>query len=710
VKPRVSVVIPCYNAAGFLEETVDSVLAQTLAGFELVIADDGSTDQSVEVAHRLIDANPDKRIRVVELAHAGHPSSTRNGGIARAAGELVLCLDADDKLTPPFLERCVAALDANPGAAIAYTDQQDFGASEERHTVPEYDFQMLTRHNCFGIASVFRRQAWEEVGGFDPTTPYEDWNFWIACGVLGYHGVKVHGVEWLYRVRDNGRFKTYGSLRDRRTKARFVARRPGLYTHAQLQWAQLVLSDHPAANQIQDSLGVIPEFRPSAAPQVSVGTDEEPRVSVRAGDGPRVSVVIPAFNLAHYLPAALDSALAQESVGGSIEVIVVDDGSTDDTPAVLASYGDRIRSVRQPNGGLVAAVAHGLELVTGEYVALLDADDQWPRDRLLRHLAALDASSGVGLVHGDMTLTDADGSITDPSFFRRHGIVPTDGRALGRLIADNFVSGGASTFRSALLPAVLPMPEQAAYPDWWIAVCAAAVSEIALVDGTANLYRFHGANMGLGAGHDDNARILGSELRWRQWMLGDLSADDTVAADDLRRAAARLNESIAAAARFELAGPDPSITAVVQAALDRKAALVPAAASPALLQLATRARLSLAWLDEVVANPQLLASFADDAVKHRDATLAVLAPASADLGPLVTLFEHNELLRNEDCDVTVISEPVTTPARRLLAARASARLTLSATESPYDALPLDAAIERAGRAAPDLGGPRKLAA
>ena len=100
-----------------------------------------------------------------------------------------------------------------------------------------------------------------------------------------------------------------------------------------------MLSDHPAADQIQDTLGLIPEFQPSvAAPRGSAGSVAGPRVSVGsgAGAGPRVSVVIPAFNLAHYLPAALDSALAQEPVGGPIELIVVDDGSTDDTSTVLA--------------------------------------------------------------------------------------------------------------------------------------------------------------------------------------------------------------------------------------------------------------------------------------------------------------------------------------------------------------------------------------
>jgi glycosyltransferase involved in cell wall biosynthesis len=415
---------------------------------------------------------------------------------------------------------------------------------------------------------------------------------------------------------------------------------------------------------------------------------------------PRVSVIVPAFNLAHYLPFAIDSALAQKPPAGSIEVIVVDDGSSDETPAVLASYGDRIRSVRRPNGGLVAAVAQGLELARGEYVALLDADDQWPRDRLVRHVAALDANAGVGLVHGDMALTDADGSITHPSYFRMHGIVPTSGRVLGRLLADNFVSGGASTFRASLLPVLLPVPVHASYPDWWIAVCAAAVSEIALVDGDANLYRFHGANMGLGAGHEHQARILGSELPWRQWLLGDLAADDTVGAGHLQAAALRLNASLAAAARFHLPGLDRSVAAALRLALERKAAHGTVAPAPPLLGLAARSRMSLAWLPEVVANPGLLLAFARAAIATTDATLAVLAPAGADLGPLLSIFEDEQLLRHEDCDVIVLSEPMTTPARRLLRARASARLTLSDSEAPYDTLPLDAAVERAQSSLP----------
>ena len=191
---------------------------------------------------------------------------------------------------------------------------------------------------------------------------------------------------------------------------------------------------------------------------------------------PKVSVVVPAYNLARYLGRAIDSALAQDWPAEALEVIVVDDGSTDETQQVLGAYGERIRVVRQDNGGLVRAVDRGLAEVTGDYVALLDADDEWPTDRLTRHVAFLEAHPEVGLVHGDMTIIDAEGAVLSPSFFEANGTHLTRGRVLGRLLGGNFVSGGASTFRAALLPAVRPIADDAAYPDWWIAATIAAVA------------------------------------------------------------------------------------------------------------------------------------------------------------------------------------------------------------------------------------------
>jgi glycosyltransferase involved in cell wall biosynthesis len=111
-------------------------------------------------------------------------------------------------------------------------------------------------------------------------------------------------------------------------------------------------------------------------------------------DPPVVSVVIPAFNAAWCVRKAIDSALAQDSQG--IEVIVVDDGSTDDTAAVLSAYGERIRVVRQRNGGLSNARNTGIREARGEFVAFLDADDWWLPGKLDRQLERMRARPELG--------------------------------------------------------------------------------------------------------------------------------------------------------------------------------------------------------------------------------------------------------------------------------------------------------------------------
>lgn len=95
-----------------------------------------------------------------------------------------------------------------------------------------------------------------------------------------------------------------------------------------------------------------------------------------------MSVVIPAYNYAHFLPEAIDSALAQ--TWAQVEVIVVDDGSTDDTPQVAARYGDRIRYIRQQNAGLPAARNTGIRAAAHPFIGFLDADDRWKPEFLSR--------------------------------------------------------------------------------------------------------------------------------------------------------------------------------------------------------------------------------------------------------------------------------------------------------------------------------------
>ena len=110
----------------------------------------------------------------------------------------------------------------------------------------------------------------------------------------------------------------------------------------------------------------------------------------------RYSVVIPAYNAAAFIGNAIESVLAQTCK--PLEVIVVDDGSSDNTPAIVESYGDPVRLIRQTNSGPGAARNHGVRLATGDFIGLLDADDTWLPDKIERQ-AELIESERVALVH-----------------------------------------------------------------------------------------------------------------------------------------------------------------------------------------------------------------------------------------------------------------------------------------------------------------------
>ena len=120
---------------------------------------------------------------------------------------------------------------------------------------------------------------------------------------------------------------------------------------------------------------------------------------------PLVTAAITTYNRARFLPGALESVFAQ-TYDGDVEVLVVDDGSTDDTPDVLAAYGDRIRVVHQENGGRSAARNTAVREARAPFLSFLDSDDRWLPDKLARQVPVLQADERVGMVHGHVDLVD----------------------------------------------------------------------------------------------------------------------------------------------------------------------------------------------------------------------------------------------------------------------------------------------------------------
>ncbi len=253
------------------------------------------------------------------------------------------------------------------------------------------------------------------------------------------------------------------------------------------------------------------------------------------GDLPKVTCIITAYNVERWIGASIESALGLDWPSDRLEVIVVNDGSTDATETAIEPYRDRIVYIGKENGGVVSATNAGLEVATGEYIATLDGDDTWPADKLQVQVPILMQRPELGLLHGDMQIVDEHDNVVEPSFFRYKNESPPRGHILGRLMHGNFVNGGATVVRASLRDRFWPIPDVSPYQDWYIAARVAEIAEIDYVDAPVNNYRFHGRNQSLGATGDGLVDAVARDIPWQRWMLGNLDISN-VAVEELQTA------------------------------------------------------------------------------------------------------------------------------------------------------------------------------
>ncbi len=197
-KPLISVVIPCYNHGAYLSEAVDSVLSQTWQNFEIIVVDDGSDEPETRSILKNF-SRPKTRI-IHHKRNKGLPAA-RNTGIREAIGKYICCLDADDKLHPTYLEKALLMLESNHGIGFVYPWTQVFGSENRVWYAPQFDPSALIYYNQLNPPAVFRRSAWESVGGFreEMRLGYEDWEFWIRVAYHGYRGYRIPEKLLFYR-------------------------------------------------------------------------------------------------------------------------------------------------------------------------------------------------------------------------------------------------------------------------------------------------------------------------------------------------------------------------------------------------------------------------------------------------------------------------------------------------------------------------------
>jgi glycosyltransferase involved in cell wall biosynthesis len=207
--PKVSVVIPTYNRREWLTEAVDSVLRQSYADYEIIVADHGSTDGTAAAMKKIFG----EKVRLLSLENCPLPACPRNHGIRAAKGEYVAFLDSDDLWLPDKLESQIPAMEANPEWGWSYGNAERFGPGVSPGTVETGAWQLYSgdvfRRLMLGnfipsCTVVARRKCLEEAGGFDETAALrsaEDYELWLRLASR-YRLHAVPRVVARYRVSE----------------------------------------------------------------------------------------------------------------------------------------------------------------------------------------------------------------------------------------------------------------------------------------------------------------------------------------------------------------------------------------------------------------------------------------------------------------------------------------------------------------------------
>lgn len=438
---------------------------------------------------------------------------------------------------------------------------------------------------------------------------------------------------------------------------------------------------------------------------------------------PLVSVLVTARDDEDCVGRSLDDVLAQDYPPAAIELVAVDDGSHDETAAVLEGYArrfpGRIRAIRQPRAGQAAALDRALAEARGELLAPLLAGDRWPGGRLSAQVALLERRPRIGLVYSELLPRGEDGA--PPSLWPAElEVEPPRGRPVGRLLREDCIAPSSILVRASLRPQLAPIPAEIPRAGWWLAVRAATASEIEwLPEGPG------AAAPDAGARPADRARRLRETLAFQRWFLRRTTSESPFA-DEL----ADVWQAFAATARRLLAGaedPFVELLAVSDAEradarrllADARAAIARGDARPGMAlaaraaatdpwceparrllaeALAARPRraasdplagarrfVTLAFADELIADPALLAAYAARFDGRADATLAIDASALTPLAAeqaLASLVDELGLGEDDAAHLLAVVGPIDAAVRERLPAAVDALLTTRPRPSP----------------------------
>ena len=232
---------------------------------------------------------------------------------------------------------------------------------------------------------------------------------------------------------------------------------------------------------------------------------------------PKVSVLMGAYNYALYVAEAIESAINQDYPPELLELVIVDDGSTDNTAEVVNSYVDRypgrIKFVQQQNTGATGATNRARREADGDLIALLDADDVWLPDKTRRQVDLFLSDPELGLTFTRMRLIDGDGNTIHNNYGHQE---PIPQNQFARVLWENIAVQSSLIVRAGLFDRI---PSEAPYADWWLTLVAAQFMNVAYIPEDLVLYRWHGANITGGVSGPKALREAQKGIEFQRWVL-----------------------------------------------------------------------------------------------------------------------------------------------------------------------------------------------
>lgn len=235
--PRLAVIVPCFNDGAFAAQAVASVREDEPV--EIVVVDDGSTDAETHTELAALEA---AGVRVVRRPNGGL-GAARTTGLHAVRAPFVYPLDADDTLAPGALAAMAATLEAHPGAAFTWGDYELVGSGSGTYRSPDRWLPWtLTYVNPYPVCSMFRREALEQLGGWEGWA-YEDWDLWLRAVGQGLAGVRTDRVVYHRRLHEDSRLLTSARRRHQELYAEIQRRNARVF----LQRGELRRAERPAA-------------------------------------------------------------------------------------------------------------------------------------------------------------------------------------------------------------------------------------------------------------------------------------------------------------------------------------------------------------------------------------------------------------------------------------------------------------------------------